>query len=148
MRRLEKIPMSRNYIRPESPFYIVMLGLLSALPPLATDMGLPAIPALEAAFNVSIGEATRTLTVFVLGFLTTIFDNTPPIAKPPQNAAPYKYASCIQDGWSLGMLCHTAQPLAASIRIATLSEPQQKTSSLISSVLCGSPAISMSISAF
>ena len=60
--------MSRNYIRPESPFYIVMLGLLSALPPLAIDMGLPAIPALEAAFNVSIGEATRTLTVFVLGF--------------------------------------------------------------------------------
>lgn len=45
-----------------------MLGLLSALPPLAIDMDLPAMPALEAAFHVGIGEATRTLTVFVLGF--------------------------------------------------------------------------------
>jgi len=45
-----------------------MLGLLSALPPLAIDMGLPAIPALESAFHVGIGEATLTLTVFVLGF--------------------------------------------------------------------------------
>jgi len=45
-----------------------MLGLLSALPPLAIDMGLPAIPALESAFHIGIGQATRTLTVFVLGF--------------------------------------------------------------------------------
>lgn len=45
-----------------------MLGLLSALPPLAIDMGLPAIPALESAFHINIGVATRTLTVFLLGF--------------------------------------------------------------------------------
>jgi len=45
-----------------------MLGLLSALPPLATDIGLPAIPALQAAFDIGIGEATRTLTVFLFGF--------------------------------------------------------------------------------
>jgi len=45
-----------------------MLGLLSALPPLAIDMGLPAIPALESAFHIGIGQATRTLTVFLLGF--------------------------------------------------------------------------------
>ncbi|MYM24231.1 Bcr/CflA family efflux MFS transporter [Duganella sp. FT135W] len=45
-----------------------MLGLLSALPPLAIDMGLPAIPALESAFHIDIGVATRTLTVFLLGF--------------------------------------------------------------------------------
>lgn len=45
-----------------------MLGLLSALPPLAIDLGLPAIPALQGAFHASIGEATRTLTVFLLGF--------------------------------------------------------------------------------
>jgi DHA1 family bicyclomycin/chloramphenicol resistance-like MFS transporter len=60
--------MSRHYIRSTSPFYIVMLGLLSALPPLAIDIGLPAIPALQAAFHISIGEATRTLTMFLLGF--------------------------------------------------------------------------------
>lgn len=60
--------MTRKYINPHSPFYIVMLGLLSALPPLAIDMGLPAIPALESAFHIGIGQATRTLTVFLLGF--------------------------------------------------------------------------------
>jgi len=60
--------MSHRYIRSTSPFYIVMLGLLSALPPLAIDIGLPAIPALQAAFHISIGEATRTLTMFLLGF--------------------------------------------------------------------------------
>lgn len=45
-----------------------MLGLLSALPPLATDIGLPAIPNLQAAFGISIGQATQTLTIFLLGF--------------------------------------------------------------------------------
>ncbi|NYE60719.1 DHA1 family bicyclomycin/chloramphenicol resistance-like MFS transporter [Duganella sp. 1224] len=60
--------MSHRYIRSTSPFYIVMLGLLSALPPLAIDIGLPAIPALQSAFHISIGEATRTLTMFLLGF--------------------------------------------------------------------------------
>jgi DHA1 family bicyclomycin/chloramphenicol resistance-like MFS transporter len=60
--------MSHRHIRSTSPFYIVMLGLLSALPPLAIDIGLPAIPALQTAFHISIGEATRTLTMFLLGF--------------------------------------------------------------------------------
>lgn len=60
--------MSTTYIKSTSPLYIVMLGLLSALPPLATDIGLPAIPALQASFHTGIGEATRTLTVFLLGF--------------------------------------------------------------------------------
>lgn len=59
--------MPRKYIASHSPLYIVMLGLLTALPPLAIDMGLPAIPALESAFQIGIGEATRTLTVFLLG---------------------------------------------------------------------------------
>lgn len=57
-----------SYIKTTSPLYIVMLGLLSALPPLAIDLGLPAIPALQTAFHTGIGEATRTLTVFLLGF--------------------------------------------------------------------------------
>ena len=60
--------MPRFRIPSTSPFYIVMLGLLSALPPLATDIGLPAIPALQAAFHVGIGTATHTLTVFLAGF--------------------------------------------------------------------------------
>ena len=60
--------MPRYAIRSTSPLFIVMLGLLSALPPLATDIGLPAIPALQASFHIGIGEATRTLTVFLFGF--------------------------------------------------------------------------------
>ncbi len=60
--------MPRRYIQSTSPLYIVMLGLLSALPPLATDIGLPAIPALQAGLNIDIGTATRTLTVFLFGF--------------------------------------------------------------------------------
>jgi DHA1 family bicyclomycin/chloramphenicol resistance-like MFS transporter len=47
--------MTRKYIASHSPLYIVMLGLLSALPPLAIDMGPPAIPALESAFQIGIG---------------------------------------------------------------------------------------------
>lgn len=60
--------MTRKYIATASPFFIIMLGLLSALPPLATDIGLPAIPALQSALHIGIGEATRTLTIFLLGF--------------------------------------------------------------------------------
>lgn len=60
--------MKRFIIPVTSPLFIVMLGLLSALPPLATDIGLPAIPNLQANFGVSIGQATQTLTLFLLGF--------------------------------------------------------------------------------
>jgi len=60
--------MKRLIIPATSPLFIVMLGLLSALPPLATDIGLPAIPTLQSHFGISIGHATQTLTVFLLGF--------------------------------------------------------------------------------
>lgn len=60
--------MKRLTISTSSPVFIVLLGLLSALPPLATDMGLPAIPNLQSHFGISIGQATQTLTVFLLGF--------------------------------------------------------------------------------
>ncbi|WP_225202232.1 multidrug effflux MFS transporter [Herbaspirillum sp. alder98] len=62
------LTMKRLVISPTSSLFIVMLGLLSALPPLATDIGLPAIPNLQAGFGISIGQATQTLTVFLLGF--------------------------------------------------------------------------------
>ncbi|MBP0600663.1 multidrug effflux MFS transporter [Herbaspirillum sp. LeCh32-8] len=60
--------MKRLAISITSPLFVVMLGVLAALPPLAIDIGLPAIPNLQASFGVSIGQATQTLTVFLLGF--------------------------------------------------------------------------------
>lgn len=60
--------MKRLSIPVGSPLFIILLGLLSALPPLATDIGLPAIPNLQSSFSISIGQATQTLTVFLLGF--------------------------------------------------------------------------------
>lgn len=45
-----------------------MLGLLSALPPLGIDMGLPGIPSLQSEFGVAMAKATQTLTLFLLGF--------------------------------------------------------------------------------
>ena len=51
-----------------SPFYIVMLGLMSALPPFGTDAGLPGLPSLEATFAIDASRAAQTLTLFLLGF--------------------------------------------------------------------------------
>lgn len=58
----------RNGIRPTSPLYVVMLGLLSALPPFGTDAGLPGLPSLQRAFSVDAATAAQTLTIFLLGF--------------------------------------------------------------------------------
>lgn len=60
--------MSRIGIPVTSSFYIVMLGLMSALPPFGIDVGLPAIPSLQAELNVTVAEATQTLTLFLVGF--------------------------------------------------------------------------------
>lgn len=60
--------MKRFIVPPTSPLFVVMLGMLAALPPLATDIGLPAIPNLQSSFGISIGQATQTLTLFLLGF--------------------------------------------------------------------------------
>lgn len=62
--------MSSRAIAPTSLFYVVMLGLFSALPPFGTDAGLPGLPGLEASFGVSVAVATQTLTLFLLGFAT------------------------------------------------------------------------------
>ncbi|MDG6098425.1 multidrug effflux MFS transporter [Alteromonas sp. ZYF713] len=60
--------MSRIGIPVTSSFYIVMLGMMSALPPFGIDVGLPAIPSLQAELNVTVAEATQTLTLFLVGF--------------------------------------------------------------------------------
>lgn len=60
--------MSARAISPTSPLYVVMLGLLSALPPFGTDAGLPGLPGLQAELGVTMAHATQTLTLFLLGF--------------------------------------------------------------------------------
>lgn len=60
--------MSRTGIPVSSPFYIIMLGLMSALPPFGIDVGLPALPNLQTDLGVSMAQATQTLTLFLVGF--------------------------------------------------------------------------------
>ncbi|MGF6552297.1 multidrug effflux MFS transporter [Paraburkholderia youngii] len=59
---------SSRTMRRSSPLFIIMLGLLSALPPFGTDAGLPGLPSLQATFSVDAVTATHTLTLFLLGF--------------------------------------------------------------------------------
>lgn len=60
--------MLRRAISASSPLYIVMLGLISALPPFGIDIGLPALPALQRDLQVGIAEGALTLTLFLAGF--------------------------------------------------------------------------------
>ncbi|WP_369991865.1 multidrug effflux MFS transporter [Pseudomonas xanthosomatis] len=49
--------------------YILLLGSVTALPPLSIDMGLPAIAQISQALGVSLGSASQTLSIFILGFV-------------------------------------------------------------------------------
>lgn len=51
-----------------SPYFVLMLGLLSALPPFGIDMGLPGIPGLQQDIGATAGQAAQTLTLFLFGF--------------------------------------------------------------------------------
>lgn len=55
-------------IRPKSLGFTVLLGALAALPPLAIDMGLPALAALGASLNASSAATGLTLSLFMAGF--------------------------------------------------------------------------------
>jgi len=55
-------------IRRDSFFFTVLLGAISALPPLSIDMGLPGIPAIEAHFADAAGRGALTLSFFLAGF--------------------------------------------------------------------------------
>jgi MFS transporter, DHA1 family, multidrug resistance protein len=55
-------------IRPNSLGFTLLLGSLAALPPLAIDLGLPALAALNTSFNVSSAVAGLTLSLFMAGF--------------------------------------------------------------------------------
>ncbi|MBD2165158.1 multidrug effflux MFS transporter [Calothrix membranacea FACHB-236] len=55
-------------IQPKSLGFTILLGALSALPPLSIDMGLPAFPQIGAALSTSPGAVGLTLSLFMLGF--------------------------------------------------------------------------------
>jgi MFS transporter, DHA1 family, multidrug resistance protein len=55
-------------IRPNSLGFTLLLGALAALPPLAIDMGLPALAALGTSFNASSAATGLTLSLFMAGF--------------------------------------------------------------------------------
>ena len=55
-------------IATHSALYIVLLGLLSALPPFGIDAGLPGLNSLQADLGADAGQAAQTLTLFLLGF--------------------------------------------------------------------------------
>ncbi|MEH2303613.1 MAG: multidrug effflux MFS transporter [Nostoc sp.] len=55
-------------IRPNTLSFTLLLGVLSALPPLSIDMGLPAFPTISAALRVSSGSVGLILSLFLLGF--------------------------------------------------------------------------------
>ncbi|HTU55046.1 MAG TPA: multidrug effflux MFS transporter [Acetobacteraceae bacterium] len=58
---------SRN-IHPESFTFTVLIGALTALPSLATDMSLPALDGIARALHASPGEAALTLSLFLVGY--------------------------------------------------------------------------------
>ena len=53
---------------PGSRRLLAVLGLLTALPSLSVDIGLPAMPALAAALGARPGEVQATLSAFLIGF--------------------------------------------------------------------------------
>ena len=60
--------MPRSGLRRDGLPFTIFLGALSALPPLAIDMGLPGIPAIETTFPDAAGRGALTLSLFLAGF--------------------------------------------------------------------------------
>lgn len=55
-------------LKPGSGALILVLALLTAMGPLSTDMYLPSLPAIGAAFATDAGQVQLTLSVFLVGF--------------------------------------------------------------------------------
>ncbi len=55
-------------LRPGGLAFTILLGCLGAMPPVATDMGLPALGDISASLGVTAAAAGLTFSVFMLGF--------------------------------------------------------------------------------
>jgi len=54
--------------RPDSFGFTLLLGAMAGLPPLSIDMGLPALPLLQAGLGASDAEGAMTISLFFAGF--------------------------------------------------------------------------------
>ncbi len=88
--------------------FTLFLGGLSALPPLAIDMALPGIPAIQAGFGASPAEAAAVIAIFIAGF------STAPIAVGPI-ADRFGRKPVMLAGLGLFTLCALGCALAPSI---------------------------------
>lgn len=57
-----------SQLKPDTLALTILLGLLTALGPLSTDMYLPSLPAIARAFDASSGAAQATLSAYLIGF--------------------------------------------------------------------------------
>ncbi|MCB8877639.1 multidrug effflux MFS transporter [Acidisoma silvae] len=58
-------------ISPQSPLFVVLLGAMSAMPPLATDLALPALGAIATGLHTTAGLSGLTISLFMAGFAAT-----------------------------------------------------------------------------
>ena len=61
-------PIHMRRLNPQSFAFLLLLGGLGSLPPLAIDMSLPALAAMAADFRVSVAATGWTLSLFLAGF--------------------------------------------------------------------------------
>lgn len=61
-------PMTRRYLKPESPWLLLLLSALVALGPLSIDMYLPAMPGMMRTLDTDIGHMHLTLSSYLAGF--------------------------------------------------------------------------------
>jgi len=57
-----------RFIHPESFGFTLLIGALAGLPPLSIDMGLPALPLLQASLAANAAEGAMTISLFFAGF--------------------------------------------------------------------------------
>ncbi len=57
-----------DLLKPDTLALTLLLALLTSLGPLSTDMYLPSLPSIVAAFDTSVAHVQLTLTLFMLGF--------------------------------------------------------------------------------
>ena len=60
--------MSLKSFKPYTFAFTLMLAGIAALPPLLTDMNLPAVPEIEQVFHTAPGQGSLTISLFLLGF--------------------------------------------------------------------------------
>jgi len=93
---------------PNSLAFTILLGMLTALPPLATDMSLPALPDIARSLGTTSGTAALTLSLFLLGFALG------PVAYGPLSDR-YGRRPVMLSGCALFVLAATAGALAGSM---------------------------------